>query len=261
MAADQPDAAYRPGHPARPDFGDDARGDFDRLADGARLLAGLHEGRAGVSALLCLPVVVHDEHDGAGGGYQHLPDVPLLGTGGRKLLPAHRFLLHEEGGRRGLEEGVYRDALRRPGVPRRHPLLRVLCRDVLLHARRAAAGCRRCDDPAGAGADVHRRRGQERHVPAAYLAARRHGGPDARVGADPCRDDGRGGRLPRGAHVPALCRLCARGAALDGLYRGLYGAVRRRRGLRAERHQACAGVQYHFADRLHDRGAGRLHLG
>ena len=74
-------------------------------------------------------------------------------------------------------------------------------------------------------------------------------------------DDGRGGRLPRGAHVPALCRLCARGAALDGLYRGLYGAVRRRRGLRAERHQACAGVQYHFADRLHDRGAGRLHLG
>jgi len=129
------------------------------------------------------------------------------------------------------------------------------------YARRAAAGCRRCDDPAGAGADVHRRRGQERDVPAAYLAARRHGGPDARVGADSCRDDGRGGRLPRGAHVPALCRLCARGAALDGLYRGLYGAVRRRRGLRAERHQACAGVQYHFADRLHDRGAGRLHLG
>ena len=115
--------------------------------------------------------------------------------------------------------------------------------------------------PLGAGADVHRRRGQERHVPAAYLAARRHGGPDARVGADPCRDDGRGGRLPRGAHVPALCRLCARGAALDGLYRGLYGALCRRRGLRAERHQACAGVQYHFADRLHDRGAGRLHLG
>ena len=49
--------------------------------------------------------------------------------------------------------------------------------------------------------------------------------------------------------------------AMEGPYRGLYGAVRRRRGLRAERHQACAGVQYHFADRLHDRGAGRLHLG
>ena len=27
-----------------PDFGDDARGDLDRLADGACLLAGLHEG-------------------------------------------------------------------------------------------------------------------------------------------------------------------------------------------------------------------------
>ncbi len=143
MAADQPDAAYRHGHPARPDFGDDARGDFDRLADGARLLAGLHEGRAGVSALLCLPVVVYDEHDGACGGDQYFPDVPVLGIGGRQLLPAHRFLLHEKGGRRGLEEGVYRDALRRPGVPRRHPLLRVLRRDVLLYAGGAAAGRRR----------------------------------------------------------------------------------------------------------------------
>jgi len=45
---------------------------------------------------------------------------------------------------------------------------------------------------------------------------------------------------------------------LDGLCRGLHGVLRRRRGLCAERHQACAGVQHHFADRVHARGAGRL---
>jgi len=91
--------------------------------------------------------------------------------------------------------------------------------------------------------------------------------PDAMEGPTPvsalihCRDDGRGGRLPRGAHVPALYRLCARSAPLDGLHRCLYGAVRRRGGLRPKRYQARAGVQHHFADRFYDRGAGRLHLG
>ncbi len=92
----------------------------------------------------------------------------------------------------------------------------------------AAAGCRRCDDPAGAGADVHRRRGQERDVPAAYLAARRHGGPDARVGADPCRDDGRGGRLPRGADVPLFVGYAPEvlhWTAYVGAFTALYAAV------------------------------------
>lgn len=33
--------------------------------------------------------------------------------------------------------------------------------------------------------------GQERHVPAPYLAAGRHGGSDPRIGPDSCGDDGR----------------------------------------------------------------------
>lgn len=88
LVADQPYAAYRHGHPAGPDFGDDARGDLDRLADGACLLAGLHEGRTGFPALLRLSVAVYDEHDGACGGDQYFPDVPILGAGGRQLLSA-----------------------------------------------------------------------------------------------------------------------------------------------------------------------------
>ena len=42
---------------------------------------------------------------------------------------------------------------------------------------------------------LRRRDGQERAVPAARLAARRHGGPDARLGADARGHDGRGRRL------------------------------------------------------------------
>ena len=48
--------------------------------------------------------------------------------------------------------------------------------------------------------------GQVGAVPAARLAPGRDGGPDARLGADPRGDDGRGRRLPRRAHVPGVRR-------------------------------------------------------
>ena len=51
---------------------------------------------------------------------------------------------------------------------------------------------------------LRRRRRQVGAVPAARLAARRHGGPDARLRADPRRDDGRRRRLPRRAHAAAV---------------------------------------------------------
>ena len=65
--------------------------------------------------------------------------------------------------------------------------------------RRAAAALRR-DGQVGAGA-------------AARLAARRDGGPHARLGAHPRRDDGRRGRLPRRPRAADLRRGRAVGAA------------------------------------------------
>ena len=53
-------------------------------------------------------------------------------------------------------------------------------------------------------AAVHGRDGQVGAVPAAHLAARRHGRPDARLGADPCRDHGDGRRVHGGAAVAAV---------------------------------------------------------
>ena len=62
---------------------------------------------------------------------------------------------------------------------------------------------------------VHRRDGQERAVPAARLAARLDGRPDADLGADPRGDDGDRRHLHGGAHVAAVravatrrCRSC-----------------------------------------------------
>ena len=65
-----------------------------------------------------------------------------------------------------------------------------------------AARRQRADALGGAG--LHGRRRQERDVPAAHLAARRDGGADPGLGADPRRDHGRRRRLPRGAPLPAL---------------------------------------------------------
>jgi NADH-quinone oxidoreductase subunit L len=51
---------------------------------------------------------------------------------------------------------------------------------------------------------LHRRDGQVGAALPAHLAARRDGGADARVGADPCGDDGDGGGVPRLPDVAAV---------------------------------------------------------
>ena len=51
---------------------------------------------------------------------------------------------------------------------------------------------------------VHRRDGQIGAVPAARVAARFHGRPDAHLGSDPRRHHGDGGDLHGGAHVAAV---------------------------------------------------------
>jgi NADH-quinone oxidoreductase subunit L len=62
------------------------------------------------------------------------------------------------------------------------------------------ATCERAD--ADLPAAVHGRDGQVGAVPAAHLAARRDGGPDAGLGADPRRDHGDGRRVHGGALSP-----------------------------------------------------------
>ena len=71
---------------------------------------------------------------------------------------------------------------------------------VFEQAEQIAGGHGDVDLPAA----LHRRRRQERPVPAARLAARRHGGPDPGQRPDPRRDHGQRRRLHGGALVPAL---------------------------------------------------------
>ena len=88
------------------------------------------------------------------------------------------------------------------------------------HLRRRAGDGRDADHLPLAGVErrrgglvpaLRRRDGQVGAAPPAHLAAGRDGGPDAGVGADPCRDDGDGGRVPglpdvAGAGVGAAMR-------------------------------------------------------
>ena len=99
---------------------------------------------------------------------------------------------------------------------------------------------------------VRRGHRQERPAPAVLLAARRDGGPDAGVGADPRRHHGDRRRLPDGPHEPGAHRVGRLGADDDRLDRGDHGAVRGddRRG--PERHQEGA--------RLLDGQPARLHV-
>lgn len=232
LAAHQSDAAHRPGHPARRDLGDDAC-HLSTVSLMVHIYSfGYMKGERGFQRYYAFLSLFTMSMMGLVVGYEHLPDVfsfwELVGVSSYLLIGFY-YTKPEAiaASKKAFIVTRFADPLRR------HPCW-LLRRDLLLHAR--YAGRRRRDDPAGTGADVHRRRRQERHVPAAHLAARRHGGSDARLGADPCRDDGRRRCLPRGADVPPVHRLCPRGAALDG-HIGVSQPLRRRGGLRAERYR------------------------
>ena len=106
---------------------------------------------------------------------------------------------------------------------------------------------------------VHGRDGQIGPVPAAHLAARRHGRADAGLGADPRRHDGDGGRVHGGAALAAV-RAGAERADVRHLHRRHDRVLRRHHRPRAERHQAHHRLLDLFAARLHVRrhGHGRL---
>ena len=117
----------------------------------------------------------------------------------------------EEANARAARQGVPHRARRRHRPARRHGdhVRRVA-------ARSPSAGCidmgqRSGHRPHGAavgvGRAVHRLHRQERPVPAAHLAARRHGRPDARVSSLlHSLDDGRRRRVPRRPPLPGVPR-------------------------------------------------------
>ena len=129
----------------------------------------------------------------------------LVGLGSYLLIG---FWFHKTVSRRRGEEGVPDDAPRRHRLPARHPAdldarpdtfnipvlqemaLRGEVSDTVITLVRAGL--------------LRRRRRQVGAVPAARLAARRDGGPDAGLRPHPRRDDGRGRRVPRRAHVPGV---------------------------------------------------------
>ena len=146
--------AYRHGYFARSYFGDDAGGYFHRFAHGAHLFFRVYEGGEGFSALLRFPELVHLFDARAGGSHEHFPDVCVLGIGGRVLLPAHRFLLHQARGHCRFQESFYRDTFCRPRIPYRYPDLRLLYGYVHLCACRGEPYARRIDAAVGIGVDV-----------------------------------------------------------------------------------------------------------
>ena len=194
-------------------------GDVRRRDDGVgarpRLLDRLHGRGPLAPALLCLSVGLQLRHADAGDGRQ--PGAAVLRLGGRRplLLPADRVLVPEARGERGGHQGVRREPRRRLRLRARH--LRHLHRVPHGEPRpdlRCRAGDRRADvrvprlpgrypDDAVPVA-VHGGDGQVGAVPAAHLAARRHGGPDAGLRADPRRHHGDRRRVHGGAAVAAL---------------------------------------------------------
>ena len=106
---------------------------------------------------------------------------------------------------------------------------------------------------------VHRRHGQVGAVPAAHLAAGRHGGPDTGLGAHPCRDHGDGRRIHGGAAVASV-RACPDRARRRHRLRRHHRLLCRDRRPRAERHQARRRLFDLLAARLHVRRRGRRRL-
>ena len=108
-------------------------------------------------------------------------------------------------------------------------------------------------------AAVHGRDGQVGAVPAAHLAARRDGRPDAGLRADPRRHHGDRRRVHGGAAVAAV-RACAERADLRDLHRRDHRVLRRHHRPGAERHQAHRRLFDLLAARLHVRRHGRGRL-
>ena len=161
--------------------------------------------------------------------------------------------------RRG-QESVHRQSHRRRRVHSWRAARLHAVRNAQLQGaeRRHCAAAGRGDVWSGLGdcaAAVHRRHRQVGADSALHLVAGRDGGPDARVGAHSCRDDGDGGRVFDWPKRRAV-RACAGGPDDRGRHRDRDGALGGRDRHGAERHQARARVLDRVAARLHVHGDG-----
>ena len=160
---------------------------------GADLLHRVRAGRPPLHALLRRHHAVLGRHAGDGPRREHGAADPRLGDHGPVLVPADRALVGGAGNSRAAAEGVphrarrRRRAARRNGdaVLRRQPMGHRSWFERLQHPRHLRLGAlrRRQRHGPAVGGDrvVHRLHRQVRPVPAAHLAPRRDGRPDARV--------------------------------------------------------------------------------
>ena len=242
--------------------GGDAGGGLERVATRAGVLAGVHGGRPRLRALLRLHEPLHHGDAGAGPGRQPVHALHLLGAGGPFELPAHRLLVPQAERRGRRQEGVHRDAHRRPRAAGRDPAHLDASRDVR-HPRNPRPGhlrrARRDDAHAVRAGAVRGGGRQERAVPAARVASRCDGGPNAGLRPHPRGHDGRGGRLPDGALLPGD-RSVAERTRYGRLDRGGDGHRGRLAGARADGPETGARLLHDQPARLHDAGAGRVRV-
>ena len=215
--------------------------DHRRRRGDPRLLDRLHGSRREAPPVLRLHEPVRGGHAAAGAGRQLPSAVRRLGGSRPGLVPADRLLAAQAERGHGRQEGLRRQPGRRPRdvagdhADAGHLRLIVVSRRQRGHALgernarhhpRSAAVARRLRK-VGAGA-------------AAVLVARRHGGSDAGVGADPRRDHGDGRGLP-GRPQSRRVRRVGGGQHRCGHRRHSHAAGRRLDRLRQGRHQEGSG--------------------
>ena len=265
-------STHRFGHTARPHLGDDARGYHHSIVYGAYLLVGIYARRSGLSALLRPVVAVQLLDVGTCGSDEYLPDVHLLGAGRRIVVLAHRLLLPETFGSARLEKSIYRNAFRRLGLLDRHTDTVVLHQDIRLRytdsqQRRTCDKfvCRRYvygyeSRIGSSGSDIYGRSRQIGNVPAAYLAARRHGGSYSRFGTDTRRHYGCCRCLSGSKAFPRIFLRRSRCAYDDSLYRSIHGTVCGGHSYHTDRYQTCLGILYNIANSLYDGSPRRIEV-
>ena len=210
---------------------------------------------AELRALLRVPEPVPVLHADAGARPLAAGAVRRLGGRRARVVPADRLLVREIRRTRAAGKKAFitnRDRRRR--LPARH----VPAVPDVRHARHGPhqRGVRRRAARAGGLGEprrhpaVHRRDRQVGADPAARLAARRDGRPDAGLGADPRGDDGDRRRLPGRAHVGLYLHAPEASRADRDDRRGDRVLRRDDRG-RADRHQEGAGLLDDLAARLH----------
>ena len=189
--------------------GDDAAAGHVHLHARADLLARVRAWRSSLHALLRVDHVVQCRHAHDGARREHGGVDPRLGDHGFVLVPVDRALVGGASQQRGCPEGLPHRPRRRRRHARRHGH-HVRSRRHDVDQRAARMGQRPSDEPHRAAVVrrriVHRLHRQERPVPAAHLAPRRNGRPDARQLAAALVDDGRGRCLPRCTPVPRVPR-------------------------------------------------------